>query len=187
MAATFAIPIKGSYTLTAEFGKPGSLWESGYHTGQDFAAPTGTPVVASAGGLVTFAGTSGKYGNRVEITHANGYITTYSHLDRISVNRFQPVSQGTQVGTVGTTGNTTGAHLHFEMKIGGKFVDPMKYMGASVPDKPITGIPIGPPENGGGGLSSITAGSTWLRVGYFLGGGVLLLLGFLAVRKGGLK
>lgn len=186
MVAKFAIPIRGSYTVGTPFGKPGSLWSSGYHTGQDFPAATGTPVIASAGGMVTFAGKSGKYGNRVEITHANGYVTTYSHLSLIDVRRFQPVTQGQRVGLVGTTGNTTGAHLHFEMKIGGRFVDPMKYMGATVPvpETPSVGDPdSGPP---GGGVD-VTAGGTWLRVGYFLGGAVMLILGWVSIKKGGLK
>ena len=185
MVATFIIPVVGNYTLTADFGDSGGLWSSGSHTGQDFAAPKGTGVVASAGGMVTFAGSSGRYGNRVEVTHANGTITTYSHLNSIAVRRFQTVGQGDRVGTIGETGNTTGPHLHFEMKIGGRFVDPMKHLGDA--GRPIDGIPK-PPPGGGSALPGVdvTAGGTWLRVAYFMGGLVVLGLGFVALKKGGL-
>lgn len=185
MPAVFIDPVGGAYTLTAGFGQSGGLWSSGQHTGQDFAAPRGTPVVAAAGGMVTFAGVSGKYGNRVEITHANGMVTTYSHLDRIDVRRFQPVGQAHQIGTIGTTGNTTGAHLHFEVKVGGRYVDPLKYIGS--------GVPSIPEDGGQGGLNPLTPSSDLdlggfaKRGAYFLGGMVLLLLGFMAIRKGGLK
>lgn len=185
MPVTMIVPVKGSYTLTAKFGQSGSRWEN-KHTGQDFAAPTGTPVVAAAGGMVTSVSSGGPYGNRIEITHANGMVTTYSHLSKIEVSRFQPVGQGDVIGKVGETGNTTGAHLHFEVKVGGQYVDPMKYIGtATVPDEGFEGVQN--PDGSSADSSLLTAGGTWLRVAYFLGGTGILVLAFIAIRKGGLK
>lgn len=185
MPATMIVPVRGAYTLTADFGDSGSHWAN-RHTGQDFAAPTGTPVVAAAGGMVTSISSGGPYGNRIEIAHANGMVSTYSHLSKIEVSRFQPVRQGDVIGKVGATGNTTGAHLHFEIKVGGQYVDPMKHIGATVV-----------PDDGGEGFegvqnpdadsSLITASGTWLRIAYFLGGTGILVLAFVSIRKGGLK
>lgn len=170
----YIVPVRGEYTLTAKFGQAGSRWESGYHTGQDFAASIGVPVVASAGGLVTHISRSGPYGNRVEITHADGTITRYAHLNAISTNIFRPVSQGTVIGTVGNSGNVTGPHLHFEMLVNGKAVDPMPYLGSGrLPNLYVPGTETGPVPNES---LDITAGSTWLRVAYFLAGGILIII-----------
>jgi murein DD-endopeptidase MepM/ murein hydrolase activator NlpD len=186
MPLALRVPIVGNYELTAKFNQSGGLWTSGKHTGQDFAAPAGRTVVAAASGMVTFAGSSGKYGNRVEITHANGMVTTYSHLATIAVSRFEVVESGEKVGSVGETGNTTGPHLHFEVKLGGIFVDPMKYIGVTGGPAPVPNDPDASPVPVLSGID-VTAGSTWLRVAYFLAGLIVLGLALLAVRKGGLK
>ncbi|MAY80217.1 MAG: peptidase M23 [Deltaproteobacteria bacterium] len=96
------------------------------HYGTDFAAPTGTPVRASGSGTVTKAGRNGGHGNFVKIDHAGPYASSYSHLHRIKVKRGQKVKQGQVIGTVGTTGLSTGPHLHYQFWKNGKFVDPMK-------------------------------------------------------------
>lgn len=106
-------PIEGGVITTA-YGVGGSNWSSGYHTGSDFAAPTGTSVLAASSGTVTAAGWAGAYGNQITVQHPDGSETTYSHLSAIDVSVGQEVSAGEQIGLVGTTGNSTGPHLHFE-------------------------------------------------------------------------
>jgi murein DD-endopeptidase MepM/ murein hydrolase activator NlpD len=96
------------------------------HLGVDYAAPSGTPVVASADGVVTRAGWRGGLGRAVQIRHANGYETLYGHLSRILVHRGQRVSQGQRIGAVGQTGLATGPHLDYRMRRDGRFVDPLR-------------------------------------------------------------
>ncbi len=96
------------------------------HQGIDFAAPTGTPVGAAGVGIVTAAGwNSGGYGNIVVVTHRLGWQTLYAHLSSVTVAPGQPVSGGTLIGYVGSTGHSTGPHLHFETRLNGTPVDPL--------------------------------------------------------------
>ncbi|HEY0951039.1 peptidoglycan DD-metalloendopeptidase family protein, partial [Nocardioides sp.] len=121
--APWTLPV-GAYHLTARFGQSGSLWSS-THTGLDFAAPTGTPVRAATAGTVTSVGWAGAYGNKIEITHPDGTETWYAHLSRTAVRVGSQVSTGAVIGAVGATGNVTGAHLHFEVRLAdGSAVDP---------------------------------------------------------------
>jgi murein DD-endopeptidase MepM/ murein hydrolase activator NlpD len=106
-------PVAG-YSVTTSYGVAGSNWSSGYHTGSDYAAPSGTEVAAAASGTVTAAGFNGPYGNQITIEHEDGTETTYSHLSSMSVSVGDTVSAGEQIGAVGSTGNSTGPHLHFE-------------------------------------------------------------------------
>ncbi|MBM76738.1 MAG: hypothetical protein CMK59_15125 [Proteobacteria bacterium] len=96
------------------------------HNGTDFGAPTGTPVRAVADGTVTFAGTNGGHGKFVKITHQSPYKTSYSHLSKILVRKGQRVKQGDLIGKVGTTGASTGPHLHYQVWKNNKYVDAMK-------------------------------------------------------------
>ncbi|MEC7983813.1 MAG: peptidoglycan DD-metalloendopeptidase family protein [Myxococcota bacterium] len=96
------------------------------HNGTDFGAPTGTPVRAAADGKVVFASTNRGHGKFVKIKHSQGYQTSYSHLSKIHVRRGDRVRQGETIGKVGTTGLSTGPHLHYQMWKNGKFVDAMK-------------------------------------------------------------
>lgn len=96
------------------------------HNGTDFGAPTGTPVRAIADAVVSFSGVKGGYGNHIRLDHDGPYETTYSHLSRLAVKRGQKVRQGQVIGYVGTTGMSTGPHLHYEMLASGRPVDPMK-------------------------------------------------------------
>jgi len=99
------------------------------HYGVDYAAPHGTPVLASASGRVTFAARKGANGNLVQIRHPNGYITYYLHLSKILVKAGQSVAQGDLIGRVGSTGVATGAHLDYRIKDKrGKFINPRKYV-----------------------------------------------------------
>lgn len=96
------------------------------HLGVDFAAPTGTPVRATADGTVKFAGRKGGYGNFIEVQHRNGQSTAYAHLHRILVRQGQRVDQGDTIGQVGSTGASTGPHLHYEFREKGVAKDPLK-------------------------------------------------------------
>jgi len=102
------------------------VWKA--HKGVDFAAPTGTPIRAAADGVVDFAGTSNGYGNLVVLKHWSNYSTAYGHMSRFAsgLRRGQKISQGDLIGYVGTTGWSTGPHLHYEFRIGGQATDPMK-------------------------------------------------------------
>ncbi len=121
---TFSWPVMG--TITSPFG-----WRSNpfggapdFHPGLDIAAPTGTTVTAAAGGTVIMAQWYGGYGNYISIDHGGGYSTGYGHLSAIYVANGQTVSRGQAIGAVGSTGASTGPHLHFEVRINGKAVDP---------------------------------------------------------------
>jgi murein DD-endopeptidase MepM/ murein hydrolase activator NlpD len=109
------------------------LGYSRMHQGIDFAAPTGTPVLASAGGRVVKAGWSGGYGNVVQIDHGRGTVTRYAHLSRINVKEGQQVAQGHRIGAVGSTGMSTGPHLHYEVWMNGKPVNPRQAQFQSEP------------------------------------------------------
>ena len=111
------LPTTG-YHLTARFGMAGGLWSSN-HTGLDFATSIGTPIVAVANGVITETGSAGAYGNRTIETLADGTELYYCHQNTIGVRVGQKVAAGQQIGEVGNTGNTTGPHLHLEVRPGG--------------------------------------------------------------------
>jgi murein DD-endopeptidase MepM/ murein hydrolase activator NlpD len=98
------------------------------HEGIDIGVPTGTPVVAAAAGQVIHAGWLGGYGNLVVIDHGGNLATAYGHQSSIAVSCGQSVSQGQVIGYVGSTGRSTGPHLHFEVRINGGAVDPYGYL-----------------------------------------------------------
>jgi len=130
LAKTRQPPVEaGKYRLTARYGQAGGYWSSGRHTGLDFAGSTGTPIRAAASGTVVEAGYAGAYGNRVVVKHSNGYETTYNHLSKISVKPGQKVQTGDRIGALGSTGNSTGPHLHFEVLRNGSFLDPEAWLG----------------------------------------------------------
>ncbi|MFE1784643.1 M23 family metallopeptidase [Streptomyces sp. NPDC059506] len=116
LAASFTKPTS-NYTLTAGYGQAGSMW-SADHTGQDFAAPSGTPVVAVHGGEITSAGWAGSYGYRIILTLPDGTEIWYCHLSSMTKTS-GTVSTGETIGRVGSTGNSTGPHLHLEVRPGG--------------------------------------------------------------------
>lgn len=122
-------PIPASTTITSCFGPridPVELVD-GTHYGLDVGAPHGTPVLAARDGLVTYAGWDGNYGQVVRIAHSDGTLTVYAHLSQIRVTRGQRVTAGTLIGNVGSTGKSTGPHLHFEVRSGGRPLDPLTY------------------------------------------------------------
>jgi murein DD-endopeptidase MepM/ murein hydrolase activator NlpD len=101
------------------------------HAGLDFKGPVGTPILSAAEGRVTFAGFNGGYGKTVEITHANGLLTRYAHLSGLNVTRGQMVKRGLQIGRMGSTGRSTGSHLHFEVRLNGRAINPRKFLEAN--------------------------------------------------------
>ena len=113
-----------SYRLTATFGQSSGLWAN-THTGLDFAAPTGTPVMSVTNGIVTSVGSDGAYGNQVIVTTEDGEELWYCHLTAFAVSEGDTIRAGEVLGYVGSTGNTTGPHLHLEVRPGaGDPVDP---------------------------------------------------------------
>ena len=120
-----ANPISG--TITSRFGARSSR-RSSVHTGLDIAAPKGTPISAAAGGTVTYAANKGAYGNFIVINHGNGVQTYYAHCSAINVSVGQTVSQGQKIGAVGSTGNSTGPHLHLEVRVNGVAQNPQNYV-----------------------------------------------------------
>jgi hypothetical protein len=119
-------PISLAWPLRAPVGDSFGPRGTGFHPGVDLPAPAGTPVGAAAAGRVVFAGyETGGYGRLVEVAHGNGVVSMYAHLSRISVRVGASVGVGTRVGLVGSTGEATGPHLHFEVRVHGAAVDPL--------------------------------------------------------------
>jgi murein DD-endopeptidase MepM/ murein hydrolase activator NlpD len=116
-ADAWHLPTRG-YHLTARFGSYDGPWSS-FHTGLDFAAPTGTPIFAVATGRITGTGWAGAYGNRTIETLPDGTELWYAHQSAIDVSAGQRVDGGQVIGAVGSTGNTTGPHVHLEVRPGG--------------------------------------------------------------------
>ncbi|MDQ1037913.1 murein DD-endopeptidase MepM/ murein hydrolase activator NlpD [Streptomyces sp. V3I8] len=133
-AASWVDPVK-KYKLSASFAQAGKLWSS-THSGQDFAVPSGTAVVAAHGGTVVKTGGNGAgdgpaYGNAVVIRHSNGTYSQYAHLSRIDVRSGQTVGTGQRIALSGNTGNSSGPHLHFEIRTTadyGTAVDPVAFL-----------------------------------------------------------
>ena len=127
----YTVPVNGR--VSTAYGVAGSAWSSGHHTGADFSASTGTSVKAIGPGTVVSAGWGGAYGNEVVIRHADGKYSQYAHLSSLGVRSGQQVGGGQQIGLSGSTGNSTGPHLHFEVRTGpgyGSDVNPLAYLRA---------------------------------------------------------
>jgi murein DD-endopeptidase MepM/ murein hydrolase activator NlpD len=118
----FIVPTNGAFT------SPFGMRWGRLHAGVDIAAPIGTPIRAAGTGRVAIAGATGGYGNYTCIQHGGGISTCYGHQSRIGVSVGQSVRQGQVIGAVGNTGNSTGPHLHFEVRVGGSPVNPMGYL-----------------------------------------------------------
>lgn len=119
------LPVSG--TISSRFGVSSSI-RSGAHTGLDIACPKGTDIKAVAKGKVVFAERNGAYGNLVKVDHENGVETWYAHCDKIYAKVGDKVDAGDVIAAVGTTGNSTGPHLHLEIRIDGTAVNPQKYL-----------------------------------------------------------
>jgi murein DD-endopeptidase MepM/ murein hydrolase activator NlpD len=119
--------------LGTSYRAAGSSWSKGYHTGVDFPVPTGTTVKSVAAGEVVSSGWGGSFGYQVVVRHTDGRYSQYAHLSAIAVKSGQKVSAGQRIGRSGSTGNSTGPHLHFEVRTGpgfGSDIDPVAYLRA---------------------------------------------------------
>jgi murein DD-endopeptidase MepM/ murein hydrolase activator NlpD len=129
----FVLPVRSSYRMTSGYGyrRHPTTGQSRMHDGMDMAASLGTPIYATADGVVTFAGWAGGYGRVIKIRHALGFETRYAHLAKFRVKKGQRVSRGDRIADMGSSGRSTGSHVHYEVRIGGKSVNPMKYVKAA--------------------------------------------------------
>ena len=123
----FYHPIQTANRFTSGFGP---RWGR-MHNGTDFAAPHGTPIRSTADGIVTYVGWQSAYGRLIKIKHDFGLETRYAHLSKFRVKKGQRVSRGQHIGDMGNTGRSTGTHLHYEIRIGGKAINPMKFIKAA--------------------------------------------------------
>lgn len=122
-----SMPVKSAFRYTSGYGP---RWGR-QHAGIDMAGPVGTPIYAAGEGVVTFAGWQRGYGNVIKVEHALGTETRYAHLSRIAVKRGQKVSRGARIGDMGNTGRSTGPHLHYEVRVNGKAVNPLSFIKAA--------------------------------------------------------
>ncbi|MEU7027661.1 M23 family metallopeptidase [Streptomyces sp. SBR177] len=130
--ASFQLPVAGSYVSTG-YKTGGSLWSSGSHSGVDFHAAYGTKVVSVGSGTVVEAGWGGAYGNNIVIRMNDGTYTQYGHLSAITVSVGEKVTPGEQIGISGSSGNSTGPHLHFEARTTAEYgsdINPISYLRA---------------------------------------------------------
>ncbi|MDQ2065387.1 DUF5930 domain-containing protein [Xinfangfangia sp. CPCC 101601] len=127
------MPVKNSVRWTSGFGGRNDPLGRGYrkHEGQDFGGDYGTPIITTGDGVVTFAGWQSGYGRLIKVQHAFGIETRYAHLSQIRVEVGQRVSRGDRIGDMGNSGRSTGTHLHYEVRIGGGAVNPVKFIKAA--------------------------------------------------------
>lgn len=124
--APFSMPVRDNFRFTSGYGM---RWGR-MHYGTDFAGPVGTPIYATADGVITHAGWSSGYGRLIKIQHEFGIETRYGHLNAIRVQEGQRVSRGDRIGDMGNSGRSTGPHLHYEVRVGGEAINPMIYIRA---------------------------------------------------------
>ncbi len=122
-----AMPVKSAFRYTSPFGR---RWGRA-HEGIDMAGPVGTPIFSTGDGVVIFAGWQSGYGNLIKIQHELGTETRYGHLSKIRVKVGQKVSRGSRIGDMGNTGRSTGSHLHYEVRVNGRAVNPMSFIKAA--------------------------------------------------------
>jgi len=129
-AAPIHLPIAGTYRQSSGFGNRRDPFSGkrAFHSGLDFAARSGTTVLSAGQGFVTFVGVRSGYGNVVEVTHPSGLVTRYGHLSGFLSTKGQKVHTGTPIAKVGSTGRSTGPHLHFEVRQGNRAMDPKQFM-----------------------------------------------------------
>jgi murein DD-endopeptidase MepM/ murein hydrolase activator NlpD len=130
--APIHMPISGSFRQSSGFGNRTDPFSGGraFHSGLDFAAASGTTVFSAGTGVVTFVGVKPGYGKIVEIAHANGLTTRYAHLSGFLSKEGQAVNTGTPIARVGSTGRSTGPHLHFEVRDGDRAINPKAFLEA---------------------------------------------------------
>lgn len=152
------VPGKNESNISSNFGWRVLEGKRGFHSGLDIAAPMQTPIVASADGTVSHAGAKGTYGNLVEIDHGGGYVTRYAHCTKILVSKGQQVKAGNTIALVGSTGHSTGPHLHFEVRINNEAKNPRNFVHSDPNQKPGE-VPDGYNGEEGGNFSPKKYGS----------------------------
>lgn len=186
-------------TITQAYGNKNARYAKGYHTGIDMGCMAGSPIYAAHDGTVTFAGYNGSYGNEVRVAYNSTFLTSYHHMSRIAARRGQVVSAGTVIGYIGSTGMSTGPHLHFEVRINGKDVNPSQYLaGAALPsggviqaDNPLDSIPgVGEAKAVYDALKGslaifewLTDTKNWYRIGLVVGGAALIWFTFMTTAQ----
>jgi hypothetical protein len=175
--------------ITQQYGVKNSRYVRGYHTGLDIGCKAGSPIYAAHDGRVTFAGWKGAYGNTVEISANSSLMTSYHHMSQVKAIVGQNVSAGTVIGFIGSTGQSTGPHLHFEVRKDGKDVNPNPYLDGSavIPVADGTQTGIGDVFSFPGQMlkvfETLTDTTIWLRIGMVILGAVLLLMTFVGMAK----
>lgn len=175
-------------TITQRFGNASGRYVSGRHTGLDIGCMAGSPIYAATDGLVTTASYQGAYGNTVRVKYSDTLTTGYHHMSVIKARVGQNVSAGSIIGYIGSTGNSTGPHLHFEVLINGKTVDPEPYLsGASTVEQASSdATQVGLTDFPGQitkAFETLSDPITWERIGMVLLGSVLLLMTFVGIAK----
>jgi len=163
----FLSPVAGTPRLSQEYGRPNKSYAAGHHTGLDYAVPAGTAVMTVGSGTVVESGFNKSYGNYIKVKHANGLYSLYAHLSNRTVSAGQTVREGAIIGKSGNTGNSTGAHLHFEIRGGsGSYndaIDPYRYFNAaaqSVVNKGLKAVGVAPrPVTGSAAATAAAVGS----------------------------
>ena len=128
------LPVKGRISSNFGMRHHPILNEFRHHSGLDIAAPKGSPIEAVMDGKVVFAGKRGNYGNTVIVEHSDGYKSVYAHCDQLNVSKGDQIKSGEQIATVGSTGLSTGNHLHFEIRKNEEAIDPLKVFSWSIND-----------------------------------------------------
>lgn len=186
--------------ITQRYGNKSSRYVGGYHTGVDIGCKAGSPIYAAHDGKVVVAGWKGAYGNTVELAANDSFYTSYHHMSRIAARVGQNVSAGSVIGYIGSTGQSTGPHLHFEVRKGGKAVDPMPYLnGAAIPSgggivqAGITDDILGVSQAvavydtlkaTAGVFEWLTDTKNWYRIGLVFAGAILVYLTLVGIAKG---
>lgn len=130
------LPVRyGSITSTYGYRTDPFTGHAAFHSGIDFAGPEGTDIYAVAAGVVSYAGEKTGYGNAVEITHGNGYVTRYGHASRIWVKAGDRIAKDQLIAAIGSTGRSTGPHLHYEVLLNGHQIDPASYIHVAMNNK----------------------------------------------------
>lgn len=176
--------------ISQGYGNKSARYAKGYHTGIDIACPNGSPIRSATDGTVTSAGWAGAYGNQIKIGYSPTVEIWYNHMSKLGVSKGDKVSAGTVIGWEGSTGNSTGPHLHFEVRVNGQDVDPMPYLSGSktVPAGDVTSaVDVSNPFASIGHLKDffelLIEPTTYLRLGMVIGGGVLLIMAFVGAAK----
>ena len=145
--AVHHVPAAALPRLSSRFGYRGDPIRGGraMHAGIDIPGPLGSDVRAAEAGIVRFAGVAGGYGNMIEIAHAGGVVTRYGHLSRMLVRPGAQVGQGEVIALMGSTGRSTGSHLHFEVRRDGQAMDPLRVLGRPAANRAPDPLPLAAP------------------------------------------